>query len=269
MSPATNPEVASPPAARGMNLAARFLDELGGIAQLGAQSFGLILRGRVPLPALVEQIDQIGLASVSVTTLTAIFSSMVMAVQLVVQMDRFGAKSWVGSIVSLSLVRELGPVLTALMVGGRVGSGIAAELGSMNVTNQVDALRSLGANPVELLVVPRVLAATFTLPLLTAFSNSLGVAAAMGITRLTAATNLTYSFNDMLRTVYLADMTGGLVKTVFFGLLIGLIACYHGLNATGGTQEVGNATTRTVVISSLTILVSDFVLTNLLLGFGL
>lgn len=236
---------------------------------MGGQSFRLILRGRVDLKALIEQIDTIGLASISVTTLTAVFSSMVMAVQFGVQMDRFGAKEWVGSVVSLSLVRELGPALTALMVGGRVGSGIAAELGSMNVTEQVDALRSMGADPIEVLVVPRVLAAILVLPLLTAFADALGVIGAMVITRLTGNINMTYFFNAMLRSVEVADMAGGLVKTLFFGLTIGLIACYLGLTATGGTQGVGRATTRTVVVSSITTLISDFILTNILLGFGL
>lgn len=250
-------------------LAGRFLDELGGLAQLGGKALRSILRGRVDAAALVEQIDVIGLASVSVATLTAVFSSMVMAVQFAVQMDRFGAKEWVGSIVSLSLVRELGPVLTALMVGGRVGSGIAAELGSMNVTEQVDAMRSMGADPVEKLVVPRVLAAIVVLPLLTAFADVLGVAGAMAIMRFSGNINMTYFLNAMLRSVEAADMIGGLLKTLFFGLTIGLVACYHGLTATGGTEGVGRATTRTVVVSSITILISDFVLTNLLLEFGL
>jgi phospholipid/cholesterol/gamma-HCH transport system permease protein len=253
----------------GATVPGRFLDELGGIGQMGGRAFRLVLRGRIDFSALIEQIDVIGLASLSVAILTAVFSSMVMAVQFAVQMDRFGAKEWVGSIVSLSLVRELGPVLTALMVGGRVGSGIAAELGSMNVTEQVDALRSMGADPVETLVVPRVLAAILVMPLLTAFADTLGIAGAMVITRLTNNINMRYFYNAVLRSVGVNDMAGGLVKTLFFGLFIGLIACYQGLSATNGTEGVGRATTRTVVISALTILISDFVLTNILLGFGL
>jgi phospholipid/cholesterol/gamma-HCH transport system permease protein len=247
----------------------RALDELGGVAQMGGRALSLILRGRIGWQALVEQIETIGLASVSITALTAIFSSMVMAVQFAAQMGRFGAKEWVGSIVSLSLVRELGPTLTALMVGGRVGSGIAAELGSMNVTEQVDALRSMGADPLEVLVVPRVLAAVLVLPLLTALCDALGVTGAMVITRLTANINMSYFFNAMLRSVEVEDMAGGLVKTIFFGLIIGLVACYQGLTAANGTEGVGRATTRTVVIASITVLISDFVLTNILLGFGL
>jgi phospholipid/cholesterol/gamma-HCH transport system permease protein len=257
------------PMRRALDFGRGFLDQLGGIAQLGMHTARLTARGHIDLTALVAQIESIGIASLSVASLTAVFSSMVMAVQFAVQMDRFGAKEWVGSVVSLSLLRELGPVLTALMVGGRVGAGIAAELGSMNVTEQVDALRSMGADPVETLVVPRVLAAIVALPLLTVFADALGVFAAMVITRVAYHINMTYFFNAMLRSVHIADMAGGLVKTLFFGMAIGLIACYQGLAARGGTVGVGRATTRTVVVSSITVLITDFVLTNILVGFGL
>jgi phospholipid/cholesterol/gamma-HCH transport system permease protein len=254
---------------RARKLVDGFLAYLGGVGELAAGTFRAILRRRVDFGALVEQIDSIGRASLSVATLTAVFTGMVMAVQLLVQMDRFGAKEWVGSVVTLSLLRELGPVLTALMVGGRVGAGIAAELGSMKVTEQVDALRSMGADPVETLVVPRVLAAVLVMPLLTAFADVLGVAGAMLITRITSNINMTYFYNSMLGAVHVDDMVGGLVKTLFFGLTVGLISCYQGLNAVGGTQGVGRATTTAVVVSSITTLISDFILTNILLGYGL
>jgi phospholipid/cholesterol/gamma-HCH transport system permease protein len=257
------------PARSGARYFRKALEELGGVAELGSRALRLTLRGRIDMRALVEQIDEIGLASLSVATLTAIFSSMVMSVQFAVQMGRFGAKDWVGNVVALSLVRELGPVLTALMVGGRVGAGIAAELGSMNVTEQVDALRSMGADPVETLVVPRVLAAIVALPLLTAFADALGIVGSMFITRVTSDINMTYFFSAMVRAVGINDYAGGLVKTLFFGLLIGLIACYQGLTTEGGTEGVGRATTRTVVIASISVLISDFILTNILLSFGL
>jgi phospholipid/cholesterol/gamma-HCH transport system permease protein len=257
------------PARTGARYFRHGLEELGAVTQLGSRALRLAVRGRILVPELVEQIDSIGLASLSVATLTAIFSSMVMSVQFAVQMGRFGAKDWVGNVVALSLVRELGPVLTALMVGGRVGAGIAAELGSMNVTEQVDALRSMGADPVEVLVVPRVLAAIIVLPLLTAFADALGIIGSMLITWLTSDINMTYFFSAMVRAVGINDYAGGLVKTLFFGLLIGLIACYQGLSTTGGTEGVGKATTRTVVIASISVLISDFILTNILLSFGL
>ncbi len=248
---------------------ARFLDQVGAVNELGLRALKVTLRQGLDLGSFFAQITQIGIASIPVTTLTAAFSSMVMAVQFAVQMDRFGAKEWVGSVVSLSLVRELGPVLTALMVGGRVGAGIAAELGSMKVTEQVDALRSMGGDPIRELVVPRVVASILSLPLLTAFADVLGVAAAALVVRFSYQINTTYFFNAMRRSMSVADATGGLLKTLFFGLAIGLIACHQGLSAEGGTEEVGRATTRAVVISSIVTLVSDFVLTNVLLTFGL
>jgi phospholipid/cholesterol/gamma-HCH transport system permease protein len=257
------------PARKAAAFGRAFLDHLGGVAQLGGRAFRLTVRGHIDPAALVTQVEAIGLASLSVAALTAVFSSMVMAVQFAVQMDRFGAKEWVGSVVSISLLRELGPVLTALMVGGRVGAGIAAELGSMSVTEQVDALRSMGADPVEALVVPRVLAAVLAMPLLTAFANALGILAAMVISLVAYNINMTYFFNAMLRSAHIADLTGGLVKTLFFGLAIGLIACYEGLTTVGGTVGVGRATTRTVVVASITVLITDFILTNILVGFGL
>jgi phospholipid/cholesterol/gamma-HCH transport system permease protein len=247
----------------------RFLEVTGGVAQLGTSSLSAALRRGVDASAFFAQLEAIGIASLSVTALTAAFSSMVMAVQFAVQMDRFGAKEWVGSVVSLSLVRELGPVLTALMVGGRVGAGIAAELGSMRVTEQVDALRSMGGDPLRELVVPRVLAAVIALPLLTAIADVLGVAGAAAVIHLSYGINATYFFNAVLRSVEIPDMAGGLVKTLFFGLFIGLIACQQGLTAEGGTEGVGRATTRAVVLSSIVTLISDFILTNVLLTFGL
>jgi len=257
------------PARTGARYFRQGLEQLGGITELGLRTLRLAVRGRIPGQALIDQIDEIGLASLMVATLTAIFSSMVMSVQFAVQMGRFGAKDWVGNVVALSLTRELGPVLTALMVGGRVGAGIAAELGSMAVTEQVDALRSIGADPVETLVVPRVIAAIIVMPLLTAFADALGIIGAMVITWVTSDVNMTYFFNAMVQSVGTNDFLGGLVKTLFFGLLIGLIACYQGLTTTGGTEGVGRATTRTVVVASISVLISDFILTNILLSFGL
>jgi phospholipid/cholesterol/gamma-HCH transport system permease protein len=175
----------------------------------------------------------------------------------------------VGSVVSLSLVRELGPVLTALMVGGRVGAGIAAELGSMAVTEQVDAIRAMGADPVKKLVVPRVVACVLIMPILTAFSNVLGIAGAMVVAQLTADVSMVYFFHATAASVGLADIAGGLAKTVFFGFFIAIIACYQGLETSGGTEGVGKSTTSTVVITSITTLAVDFVLTNILLGLGL
>jgi phospholipid/cholesterol/gamma-HCH transport system permease protein len=155
------------------------------------------------------------------------------------------------------------------MVGGRVGAGIAAELGSMQVTEQVDAMRAMGADPVKELVVPRLLACAVALPLLTAVADVLGVAGAMAIASIDSGIRMTYFFHATLRAVELSDLASGLVKTVFFGLVLALVACQRGLSARGGTAGVGRATTEAVVVASIATLIADFVLTKLLLGVGL
>jgi phospholipid/cholesterol/gamma-HCH transport system permease protein len=245
------------------------LQYAGGVGSLGFATIARSFKRPWAVDAVVDQVEAIGIRSLSIVVLTAVFSSMVMTVQFAVQLARFGAKEYVGNVVSLSLVRELGPVLTALMVGGRVGAGIAAELGSMNVTEQVDAIRSMGADPIKKLVVPRVVAGVIVLPLLTALADVLGIAGAMVIAQLQSDVNMIYFFNSTIHAVTIADMVGGLVKTVFFGFGITLIACHQGLNTEGGTEGVGRATTQTVVITSIVTLISDFVLTNILLQLGL
>ncbi len=251
----------------------RFLQAVGGIAQLAGQTFLAAGRGglssRWARRELVYQLEAVGIRSLTIAILTAAFSSMVMTVQFAVQMSRFGVKEYVSSVVSLSLVRELGPVLTALLVGGRVGAGIAAELGSMRVTEQVDAIRAMGADPIRKLVVPRVVATTIALPLLTVFADILGVLGAMVVARVGSGVGTRLFLESMLHSVALEDVMHGLVKTVFFGFLLGLVACHKGLSTTGGTEGVGRATTETVVVTSLVTLCVDFVLTNLPLGFGL
>jgi phospholipid/cholesterol/gamma-HCH transport system permease protein len=218
---------------------------------------------------VVEQLEQIGVRSLAVVVLTAVFSSLVMTVQFAVQLSRFGAKEYVGNVVAVSLVRELGPVLTALMVGGRVGAGITAELGSMAVTEQIDAMRSMCADPIRRLVVPRVVAAAIALPLLTILADLLGVFAATLIASLDTHVSLSFFYSSITGVVEITDVAGGLIKTVFFGVLIALIACHRGLETRGGTQGVGAATTRTVVVTSITTLIADFLLTKTLLAFGL
>ncbi len=245
------------------------LREIVAILRLAGTTLARAFTPPFSATALVRQIDAIAVQSLSIVVLTAMFSSMVMTVQFAVQLARFGAKEYVGNVVSLSLVRELGPVLTALMVGGRVGAGITAELGSMSVTEQIDAIRSMGADPIRELVVPRVLAGMISLPLLTLLADVLGVMGAMGIARFDSGINSTYFFNSVTHIVTLADLFGGLAKTVFFGFFITVIACHQGLAVRGGTEGVGRGTTRTVVITSVVTLVTDFFLTEILIGMGL
>jgi phospholipid/cholesterol/gamma-HCH transport system permease protein len=248
--------------------AVRGLDALGDISVLAARTFTRAFQRPLRVGALIEQLHVIGVRSISIVLLTAIFSSMVMTVQFALQLARFGAKEWVGNVVGVSLARELGPVLTALMVGGRVGAGIAAELGSMAVTEQIDAVRALGADPIKRLVVPRVLASTLSLPLLSTIAVALGVLGGAVIASFDADLPVSQFYNAALRSVTLGDFFSGLTKTVFFGFNIGIVACQRGLSARGGTVGVGRATTETVVITSIVTLVSDFFLTKLILAIG-
>jgi phospholipid/cholesterol/gamma-HCH transport system permease protein len=245
------------------------VDHVGGVALLAVGTLKASFHGRLNVRSLLEQVESIGLGSLFVATLTAVFSSMVMEVQFAVQLARFGATDYVVSVVSLSMLRELGPVLTAILVGGRLGSGIAAELGSMRVTEQLEAMQSMGADLLTELVAPRVLASILVMPLLTGFAEALGIAGAMAIARLTSSISMPFFFHAMLRSLTLSDLLGGLAKTVFFAALASLIACHEGLSTLGGTEGVGRAATRTVVSASIATLICDFVLTNILLAFHL
>lgn len=249
--------------------AAAALESVGGFAAL-VTGVGSRLARRRPfeLSAVVAQLEAIGVRSTSVAVLTAIFSCMVVAIQFTAQMARFGAQDYVGEVISVSQVRELGPVLTALIVGGRIGAGITAELGSMKVTEQLDAIRSMGADPVRKLVLPRLLAGTLALPILTMAANVVGIASAMLMARLQGGVALARFYHASIREVSTGDVLGGLGKAAFFGALITFIACHQGLSADGGTTGVGRATTRTVVLASLATLVSDFAFTKVLLLFG-
>jgi phospholipid/cholesterol/gamma-HCH transport system permease protein len=253
--------------ARAPNAAATF-ESIGGLVALSLSVAAQSVRRWPGRRAVGEQLEAIGIRSLSVATLTAVFSCMVVAVQFTVQMARFGAQDYVALVVALSQVRELGPVLTALMVGGRVGAGITAELGSMAVSEQIDAMRSMGADPIRQLVVPRVLAATIALPILTAIADLVGIGAAMITAKLESGVDLLRFYHTATRAVTAGDILSGLVKAAFFGCVMSLIACNHGLAARGGTDGVGRATTRTVVVTSVVTLVADLLFTKLLLVFG-
>jgi phospholipid/cholesterol/gamma-HCH transport system permease protein len=193
---------------------------------------------------------------------------MVLALQMGQFLSRFGATIYISRIMGLSLFREMGPVLTALMIGARVGAGITAELGSMKVTEQIDAMRALATSPVKRLVLPRVLATVMMLPVLTVISDAVGLIGGLLIAvtqlRLTAG----YFFTSMVQNTRLGDLTSGLGKAVFFGYLISIIACSKGLSASGGADGVGRATTSAVVAASIGVLVSDFFLTKLFMAIG-
>ena len=228
------------------------------------------LRGSVTRPFyrhdLIEQLDVIGLGSLTVVILTGFFTGAVLALQSGMTLDQFGARPFVGRLVSASMIKELGPVLTALMLAGRVGSGIAAELGSMMVTDQISALRALGTDPIRKLVVPRVLAGFLMCPILTIISDTVGMVGGwlIATSQLRVASGLYWS--SVIEGLYLEDVWMGLIKPFFLGFVIVTIGCHVGLRTSGGTQGVGRATTNAVVTASVTVLAVDFFVTRLLIS---
>jgi phospholipid/cholesterol/gamma-HCH transport system permease protein len=213
----------------------------------------------------VEQLETIGLGSLTVVLLTGIFTGAVLALQSGLTLDQFGARPVVGRLVSASMVKELGPVLTALMLAGRVGSGIAAELGSMVVTDQINALRALGTDPIRKLVVPRLLAGVVMAPILTIIADFMGIlgGSIIAIQQLQVPSSVYWkSITDGL---YMEDIWMGLLKPFFLGFAIVSIGCHVGLRTKGGTQGVGRATTNAVVAASVAVLVLDFFITRLMI----
>jgi phospholipid/cholesterol/gamma-HCH transport system permease protein len=231
---------------------------------LGQVARGLVTRPRY-IRDTIEQFDLIGIGSLTVVLLTGAFTGMVLALQSGTTLDQFGARPVVGRLVSAAMVRELGPVLTALMVTGRVGSGIAAELGSMVVTDQISALRALGTDPVRKLVVPRVLAGFFMAPVLTVVANTVGIIGGwlIAVFQLRVASSLYWS--SVIEGLYLQDAWMGLIKPFALGFAIVTIGCHVGLRTRGGTQGVGRATTNAVVASSVAVIAVDFFVTRLLI----
>ena len=213
---------------------------------------------------VVEQFDSIGIGSLTVVLLTGFFTGAVLALQSGVTLDQFGARPFVGRLVSASMIKELGPVLTGLMLAGRIGSGIAAELGSMVVTDQINALRALGTDPVRKLVVPRVLAGFFMTPVLTVIADTVGILGGwlVAVYQLGVASSLYWtSITDAL---YLQDAWMGIIKPFILGYVIVTIGCYVGLATRGGTQGVGRSTTNAVVAASVAVIAVDFFVTRLL-----
>jgi len=213
---------------------------------------------------IVEQFDAIGVASMTVVLLTGFFTGAVLALQTGNTLDRFGARPVVGQLVSASMIKELGPVLTGLMLTGRVGSGIAAELGSMMVTDQINALRALGTDHIRKLVVPRMLAGIFMTPILTVISDFVGVVGGWMVARFQLQVASGVYWSSIIRGIYMQDVWMGLIKPFALGFIIVSVACHVGLRTTGGTQGVGKATTNAVVAGSVAVIAVDFVITRLL-----
>ena len=246
-------------------LARRTVIWYGGVGLLTAQVFRSLALPPKYFRLIVHEIEMMGVRSLGVALIAAVFTGMVFALQSAVNMARFGAEVYVGPLVAMAILRELGPVLTAILVGGKVASGITAELGSMKVTEQIDALRTLGVNYVKRLVVPRVLAAVVVFPLLTALADALGVLGGMATMFLDRNVDLWSYWNATVYWVVPKDFLMGLAKSVFFGVIVTLIGCYNGLSTEGGTEGLGRATTATVVQVTMGVIVSDFFLTKLFL----
>src|SRR5687767_9693507 len=214
---------------------------------------------------IIDQMDSLGVGSLSIVILTGMFTGMVLTLQSAASLDAFGARPYVGRLVCISMVRELGPVLTALMVTGRVGSGMAAELGSMVVTQQIDALRVLGSDPIRKLVAPRIAAAMVMVPTLTVLSDTVGIFGGALISIFSLQLSWEFYWRSVANALVVNDLVMGLTKPVMFGFILSSVGCYMGLSTTGGSLGVGTATTRSVVVASVLILSSDFFITKLLL----
>jgi phospholipid/cholesterol/gamma-HCH transport system permease protein len=235
----------------------------GELAILTGRAFVAVVSPPYEIGQWVRQMEQIGVRSLGVAAVTTIFTGMVLALQTALSLPAIGVKYYIGSVVSKSLVRELGPVLTALIVGGRIGSGMTAEIGTMKVTEQIDALRSMAADPVKKLVAPKLAATLIMLPALTTIGDFLGILGGLLIATYTLDLAPGLYLNDVFGSLTLGDVGSGVAKSFFFAYFIALVGCYNGLNTRGGADGVGRATTNTVVLAAILVLVSDFFLTKL------
>ena len=240
------------------------VEEMGKIILLFISVLAWMFRPPLKLHNIFKQMEFVGVKSIFVVVLTGTFTGMVMALQGYHGFRMFSAESLVGGTVALGMTRELGPVLTSLMVTARAGSAMAAELGTMRVTEQIDALYVMAANPVKQLIVPRVIAGVLMVPLLTVVSDFMGILGGYVVGVHILGINSGIFIKNMTRLVDLNDIYNGLIKAACFGLILSLIGCYKGFNTSGGAEGVGRATTDAVVLASITILISDYFLTAIM-----
>ncbi|MFN8847791.1 MAG: MlaE family ABC transporter permease [Bdellovibrionales bacterium] len=235
----------------------------GGIVLLLNKIVKETVKGKIYWRLLSEQLTIIGWRSLPLIIITAISTGMVMSLQYGLGLEKFGGKLYVPKLVAVTILREMGPVFTALMIAARVGAGIASEIGSMTVTQQIDAIRALGTSPIKVIVIPRVLACLIALPLLVALANLVGNAGGLWVGASELKLDPHFYYQKVVTTVDLYDYLSGMFTTFFFSLFITIPACYYGLNVKSGTKEVGQATTRAVVMASILILVGDYFLSKL------
>lgn len=238
-----------------------WLEGLGRLTLLAKDAFGSLLTFQVAWRDLIYQIYFIGAKSQAVVLITGAFTGMVLCAQTYIQFHKVRMDTATLAVVSVSMCSELGPVLTGLMVAGRVGAAIAAEIGTMRVTEQIDALRTLATHPVDYLVVPRLLALHVAMPLLAAESISIGIGAGYIVGVGFFGIDPAYSWNNMVRYTAASDVAGGLIKSVIFGGIVAIVGCYKGMTCREGAEGVGRATTETVVYSSISILIVNLFLT--------
>jgi phospholipid/cholesterol/gamma-HCH transport system permease protein len=217
-------------------------------------------------PDIITQMDMIGVGSLPIVVLTGFFTGGVLALQSASTLAQFGAAAVTGQLVSLSMIKELGPVLTSLMVSGRNASGMASELGSMMVTEQIDAMRALGTDPLKKLVMPRIVATVVMMFFLTIVSDAVGILGGAACAVFLLGQDSSQYFHTTYQSLHYADIMQGLVKPLFFGFIIATIGCYYGMNTRGGTQGVGRSTTQAVVVSSVLIIATDFVISRFMIG---
>lgn len=241
-----------------------FFEEVGRFFVILGRFLAWSPRPPYDLRELVRQMVRVGIDSLPVVLLTALFTGMVMALQTFSTLKRFNAEGFVGSLVALSMVRELSPVIASLLIAGRCGSAMGAELGTMRVTEQIDALEVLATDPVHYLVVPRVWATVLTLPLLIVVADGIGIAGGYLISVVYFGANPVTYVENTFRYMDLDDLTSGLIKAAVFGLIVAVVGCQKGYFTRGGAEGVGRATTRAVVAASIAILITDFFLTKLL-----
>ncbi len=247
-----------------MNFFSRFLFELQQVCDLMWRMLKGIRLGPRYLDELVIQMNKIGVGSLGIVLLTGFFTGGVLILQMYPTLEYYGAQSNTGQGIATSLIRELGPVLTALIVAGRVGSAISAELGAMVVSQQIDAMRALGTSPVRRLVTPRVVALIITLPLLTISADVFGMVGGGVVAKQLHGLDINLYISSVRTGTQMDDLVVGMIKPLFFGLIIGVISCHKGLSTTGGTVGVGESTTQAVVASSIYVIIADFFLSKLL-----
>ena len=248
-----------------MNPIYRAIYEIQEFALLSAKSIGNLFSTPRYFQDTFQQMDAVGVSSTAIVMLTGFFTGGVLSLQSSKSLQDFGAVNLTGQLVALSLIRELGPVLTALMIAGRVGSGIASELGSMVVTEQIDAMRALGTDPTKKLVTPRMVACTTMVPLLTVIADLFGLIGGWIVAFYALRLNTSLYWNTAIRSLSYTDAMEGLIKPLVFGFIVGMIGSYFGLRTRGGTRGVGSATTQAVVFASILVIISDFFLSKLIL----